>query len=100
MHLVNEEFTLSIMLQAVETTLIMSFIAASIGIVAVGIGFIKKSVPTTIVSAMLIASLMCNIVASTTSSKTVMYIFAIVMIFIGILFSMILIKKVNIMEVE
>ncbi len=100
MHLVNEKFTLAIMLQAIETTLIMSFIAASIGTVAVGIGFIKKSVPTTIVAAVLIASLMCNIVANTTSSKTVMYTFAMIMILIGILFSMILIKKVNSMEVE
>lgn len=98
--LINEKFTFSIMLRAVETTLIMSLVAASIGIVAVGIGFIKKSVPTTIVSAVLIASLMCNIVVNATSSKTVMYLFAIVMMSIGVLFSMFLVKKVNIMEVE
>ena len=83
-----------------ETTLIMSLSAASIGILAVGIGFIKKSVPTTIVSAVLIASLMCNIVANTTSSKIAMYIFVAVMILIGIMFSAILMKKVEVMEVE
>ena len=44
-HLVGKDFTLPIMLKVVENTLIMSLIAASIGIVAVGIGFIKKSIP-------------------------------------------------------
>lgn len=100
MHLVSENFTLSVMSKAVETIFIMAFVAASIGIIAAGIGFIKKSVPTTIVSAVLIASLMCNIVVNTTSNRTVMYAFATVMILIGITFSMFLIKKVNTMEVE
>lgn len=100
LHLVSGNFTYSIMFQAIETTLIMSLIAASIGIVAVGIGFIKKSVPTTIVSSVLIASLMCNIVVNTTSSRITMYIFVAVMIFIGIMFSAILMKKVEVMEVE
>ena len=100
LHLVSGDFTYSIMFQAIETTLIMSLSAASIGIIAVGIGFIKKSVPTTIVSSVLIVSLMCNIVANTTSSKIAMYIFVAVMILIGIMFSAILMKKVEVMEVE
>lgn len=100
MHLVSGIFTASIMLQAIKTTIVMAFIAASIGIIAVGIGFIKKSVPTTIVSAVLIASLMCNIVVNTTSNITVMYIFSLIMIFVGMLFSVNLIHKVNLMEVE
>lgn len=99
-HLVREDFTFSIMLQAIETTLVMAFIAASIGVIAVGIGFIKKSIPTTIVSAVLIASLMCNIVVVTTSNRTMMYMFVTVMIFIGIIFSMFLMKKVNMLGVE
>lgn len=99
-HLVSGNFTFSIMVQAIETTLVMAFVAASIGVVAVGIGFIKKSVPTTIVSAVLITSLMCNIVVNTSSSRITMYIFAAVMILIGTIFSLFLIKKVNVMEVE
>lgn len=99
-HLISEDFTFSIMLQAIETTIIMAFIAASIGVVAVGIGFIKKSIPTTIVSAVLIASLMCNIVVNTTANRTMMFVIASVIIFIGIIISMFLIKKVNSMEVE
>ena len=99
-HLVGKDFTLSIMLKVVENTLIMSLIAASIGVAAVGIGFIKKSIPTTIVSAVLIASLMCNIVINTSLSRVTMYVLTTVMIFVGIVFSIFLIKKVNVMEVE
>ena len=99
-HLVGKAFTLSIMLQVLENTLIMSLIAASIGIAAVGIGFIKKSVPATIVSAVLIASLMCNIVVNASLNRVTMYILTAVMILVGAVFSMFLIKKINIMEVE
>ncbi|MEC2075826.1 ABC transporter permease [Metabacillus fastidiosus] len=100
MNLASEEFTVAIMLQAIKITVVMAIIAASIGIIAMSIGFIKKSVPTTIVSAVLLASLMCNIVANTTSSMTFMYIFSLIMVFAGILFSLNLIHKVNLMEVE
>ena len=85
-HLVGKDFTLPIMLKVVENTLIMSLIAASIGIVAVGIGFIKKSIPTTIVSAVLIASLMCNIVINASLNRVTMYVLMTVMIFVGIVF--------------
>ncbi len=98
--LVNEKFTFSIIMQAAETILIMSLVAACIGIIAVGIGFIKKSVPTTIISAVLIASLLCNIVVNATSSKTVMYLFAILIMTVAISFSLLLMRKVNIMEVD
>ncbi|MEH7502254.1 ABC transporter permease [Neobacillus drentensis] len=100
MNLVGQEFTVAIMLQAIKITVVMAFIAASIGMIATGIGFIKKSVPTSIVSSVILASLMCNIVASTTSNMTVMTIFSLIMIFVGILFSINLIFKVNLMEVE
>lgn len=99
-HLVGKEFTLSIMLRVLENTLIMSLIAASIGIAAAGIGFIKKSVPATIVSAVLIASLMCNIVVNASLNRVTMYILTAVMILVGAVFSIFLIKKINIMEVE
>ena len=99
-HLVGKDFTLSIMLKVVENTLIMSLIAASIGVAAVGIGFIKKSIPTTIVSAVLIASLMCNIVINASLNRVTMYVLTTVMIFVGTVFSIFLIKKVNVMEVK
>lgn len=99
-HLINESLTLFILAQAIEITLIMSFIAASTGIIAAGIGFVKKSVPTTIVSAVLIASLMCNIVVNATANKAVLYLLAIVILTIAFIVSILLMKQVNRMEVE
>lgn len=99
-HLVHETFTVSVMIQAAETTFIMSIVAASIGIVSAGIGFIKKSVPATIVSAVLFSSLMCNIVFNAAQDITVMYLFTIMMMCMGVTAAMLLIKKVNSMEAE
>lgn len=99
-RLVKEEFTFPDMLQAINITLVMAFIAAIIGIVAVGIGFAKKSIPTTIVSAVLMASLMCNVVVNTTSNMAIMYAFGVVMLLVGIIFTGVLIKKINSMEAE
>lgn len=99
-HFVNEDFTFTILLRAVENTLVLSFAAAGIGTIGAGVGFIKKSVPSSIVSAMLIASLMCNIAAARTSGRMVIYIFALVMIFAGILCAIMMMKKADSMEVE
>ena len=52
-HLVGKNFTIPIILQVAENTVIMSIIAANIGVIAVEIGFIKNSVPDTIVSSVL-----------------------------------------------
>ncbi|MBS4192793.1 ABC transporter permease [Bacillus sp. FJAT-49705] len=100
MHLISGDFTVSIMLQAIKITVVLAFTAACIGMIATGIGFIKKSVPTTIISAVLLASLICNIVVSTASNLTVIYIVFLMIMFIGILFSINLKNKVNLMEVE
>lgn len=98
--LVTETFTVSILLQAIETTLLMAVIAAGVGIAATRIGFIKKSVQATIVSSVLIASLLCNIVVNTASSNMAMYVFVLVTICIGMICSWNLSKKVDVMEVE
>lgn len=98
-HLVGKNFTFHIILQIAENTIIMSIIAVNIGIIAVGAGFIKKSVPTTIVSAVLLASLMCNIVVNASINKVAIYVLTVIMVIIGIVCSGFLIKKINIMEV-
>lgn len=80
-------------MQVAENTVIMSIIAANIGVIAVGIGFIKKSVPTTIVSSVLPASLMCNIVVNASLHRAAMYVLVVIMVIIGIVCSGFLIKK-------
>ena len=98
-HLVGKNFTVPIILQVAENPIIMSIIAANIGVISVGIGFIKKSVPATIVSSVLLASLMCNIVVNASLNRAAMYVLTVIMVIIGIVCSGFLIKKINIMEI-
>lgn len=86
-------------MQVDENTVIMSIIAANIGVIAVGIEFIKKSVPATIVSSVLLASLICNVVVNASLNRAAIYVLVVVMVIIGIVCSGFLIKKINIMEV-
>lgn len=81
-------------------TIAMAVNAASVAIIATGVGFIKKSIPTTIVSAVLLASLICNI-----EPMLILNIKGNVMLVLLVLLSAIytafmLIYKVNSMEVE
>ena len=98
--LLNEALSATIIFKAIKTTMLMAFSAASIGLIAVGIGFIQKSVPMTIISAVLLSSLLCNAVANTSSSDIASIILTLMMILIALTASIILIRQVNLMEVE
>jgi hypothetical protein len=101
--LVDGPLSFQIILRAFKITLIMSVIAGGIGIVSTGIGFIKKSVPATIVTAVLLSSLFCNIMFNTTSdtnrSDYASIIFMGIVVMAGVVTAVILMKKVNHMEV-
>ncbi len=98
--LVSESITSEIIIKAVKTTFVMSVSAAALGVVSMGIGFISKSVPATIISSVLLCSLLCNIVASTLVSVNPTIIFMAVTIAVEIIVTYILIRKVDYMEVE
>lgn len=98
--IVGEVFSASIIVKIIKTTIIMALSSASIGIVALGIGFIKRSVPATIVSAFILSSLMCNIAVNTISNDIVMVVFMTVMILAGSAVLIILVRQINLMEVE
>ncbi len=91
------------MLRALKVTIIMAITAAELGIIATGIGFIKKSVPTTIVSAVLLSSLFCNIMFNATNdinkSDMASITFMGITVIAGLAITLILMKKVNNMEV-
>jgi len=102
--LVDGVLSAQTILRALKVTLIMAVTAAEIGIVATGIGFVKKSVPTTIVSAVLLSSLFCNTMFNSTSDITksdmASIIFMGITVIAGIAVAIMLMKKVNHMEVE
>lgn len=98
--LVNDEITFGLIITMVKMTLIMAVTAASLSIIAMGIGFIKKSVPATILSAILLCSLFCNIVAGTlTSSDSFLFISVSLAALLGVVVTSITANKINLMEV-
>jgi uncharacterized membrane protein YdjX (TVP38/TMEM64 family) len=77
----------------------MTVMAAGISIISMAIGFIKKSTPTTIVSAFLLCSIVTNISSGTLNSNTVAIIVTAITILAAIYAAKIVLKKINCMEV-
>lgn len=98
--IVEEQFTLHLALMSIRTTFVMALSAISLSIVATGIGFIKKSVPTTIISAVIGSSLLCNIVANSLTNQSATITFMLFTIVAGIIVTIFLISQANRMEVE
>ncbi len=101
--LMEDKFTVELLLKTIKVSIVMAVISAMIGIIAMGIGYIKKSVPTTIISAVLLSSLFSNIASINIYNAASMDIFLMtfmgITITVGSIITTILIKKVNLMEV-
>lgn len=102
-HLVDNTLPIEIIQRAIKVTILTSLTAGGFGIVAMGIGFIKNSVPMTIISGILIPALFSNIVlVSATNIVGNDMFFILLMVFsliLGVVISTRLMKKINIMEV-
>ncbi|MDQ1143432.1 ABC-type transport system involved in multi-copper enzyme maturation permease subunit [Bacillus sp. SORGH_AS 510] len=96
---VDGNITFEIIKRAAKTTFFMSISAVSVGIISMAIGFIKKSIPTTIISAVLLCSLLSNIVAGSISTDSPMVIFTIILVLISVLVINIMTRTINCMEV-
>lgn len=59
--LVKDNLTWELMMHLLFRTISMSILAAGIGIISMGIGFKRKSVPVTILSAVILCSLISNV---------------------------------------
>ena len=98
--MVNDTMTAATLVAAARNIVIMAVIAPALGIVATGIGFIRKSVPTTIVSAVVMISVLGNFMSGALQNVA----FSIVLLFISVAAAAItcgfLMGKVNTMEVE
>ncbi|CAI8702926.1 MULTISPECIES: ABC transporter permease [Bacillus] len=79
LHFMSDSFALSYLL---NNLIQFSLLASSIGVISVGIGFIKKSVPTTILSSVILGSIFCNIVFNLSDSANVSNLFNIFLVLI------------------
>lgn len=94
-----EIFTASEFLYLLKTTAVLSLLAASVGLVAMRIGFIKKSLSWTIVSAFILVGPFGNLFSLFSDSTfTVMLIGMAILLVIGLIVFLELLSKVNKME--
>ncbi|WHY67098.1 ABC transporter permease [Neobacillus sp. SuZ13] len=96
---VDGNITFEIISRAAKTTFYMSISAVSVGIISMALGFIKKSIPTTIISSVLLCSLLSNVVAGSISADSPIIIFTIILLLISVLVINIITRKINCMEV-
>lgn len=98
--MVTGTLTTGILLNAIKGIIMMAVIAASLSIMAAGIGFIKKSVPTTIVSAVVMVSVLCNLMSGALTNSVFLYVLTGISLTAALFVSVLLMGKVNNMEVE
>jgi len=97
--IITESLSGTFILNAVRITIIMIISAASLSVIATGIGFYTKSVPTTIISGIIHSSLFCKVVFNSLTYESGIVIFMIIAFLAGIIVTMLLIEKVHKLEV-
>lgn len=98
--IVSDTITTHLLLSTIGTTFISVLFASAIGILAMGIGFIKKSVTVTLISAFVLFAIWGNIAISI-NGNLIMSLFVVVVSIIACVVVLItLSNKINYMEVE
>ncbi|WP_410512433.1 ABC transporter permease [Paenibacillus sp. BR2-3] len=100
--LMSSSFSMDLFGYVLLLSLIISFISAGSGMIAAGIGFIKKSVPTTIVSAVLLSSLFNNLIfyaANANHFVGVSSLFMLITLVLGVISSYTVVHQINEMDV-
>jgi|SRR5690625_4056771 len=92
-------FSAALILDALKTTLIMVISAASLSVIATGIGLHTKSVPAAIIAGLILCSLFCNVVFNALGNEMLILIFMMIALLAGALMTILLMNKVNRLEV-
>jgi hypothetical protein len=93
----NDSFSMAFFVELIEKSILMTISAFCVSFFACALGFIKKSVHTTIVSAMILSSMLSN--SGVSNNKSLIYIFAIILICLTVGSFVYLLNKVQKMEV-
>ena len=93
----NDSFSMAFFVELIEKSILMTISAFCVSFFACALGFIKKSVPTTVVSAMVLGSMLSN--SGVSNNKSLIYIFAIILICLTVGSFVYLLNKVQKMEV-
>ncbi|MDM5249184.1 ABC transporter permease [Lysinibacillus sp. G4S2] len=98
--IVNDTLSSELLFSVIKTIIILSIGMNGISLIAMRIGFINKSVPSTIVSALLLCALFGNAVIGSFEKSTLSLILLAISTAAGIIATMNLMGKINRIEVE
>lgn len=96
--IIKDVFSFALILDALKTTLIMVIAAASLSVIATGIGFYTKSVPSTIISGVILSSLFCNITFNALGNEVLLMVFMMIALISSVVMTILLMNKVNRLE--
>lgn len=98
--IVDDTLSLDLLLSIIKVLLVLSISVNGIGIIAMRIGFIKKSVPTTIVSSFALCGLFGNAIIGSFGNDVLLMVLLIVVLAAGTFVIIELMNKINQMEIE
>lgn len=96
--LVKDTLTLELLISNILVCALQAVIAAGVGTISMAIGFYRKSVPITIVSAVILCSLISNVASTTGTSLLIVRITVIIVVLISIVVVASLLGKISHME--
>lgn len=100
LHIIDEPFTNTLFIYLITTSLILCLLTGAISLIALRIGFWKKSIAVTIISALILASPCSNLFAATLgNSISIMFATMLFLLMISFILFLSLSKSVNHMEV-
>lgn len=98
--IVSETITSSILIQALITMLVSLVAVSAIGLLSMRIGFMKKSIPSTLISAFIFSGIYGNIAISNVGNSAISLIIVGVSLLVILVIIVPLSHKINQMEVE
>lgn len=100
LHIIDEPFTSTLFIYLLTTSLILCLLSSAISLIALRIGFWKKSITLTLVSVLILANPCSNLFAATLGNSTfIMLATMVFLLMISFILFLSLTKSVNHMEV-
>lgn len=98
--IVQDSLSQELLFSTLRSIIISTLIVNGIGIIAMRIGFIKNSIPTTIVTALILCATVGNLIVKSTDNTLISMNLLGIMVLISIAITIELMRKVDRMEVE
>ncbi|MFF2481854.1 ABC transporter permease [Paenibacillus sp. NPDC058071] len=98
--IVNDSLTLDLLFSMLKIIIVLSICVNGISLIAMRIGFIQKSIPTTIVASFILCALFGNAVIGSFGNDTILMLILLIIVAIGVMIILNLMNTVNRMEIE